>query len=110
MVDKIESTSEAWESRTLGCDENHAVAVELNEDFINESLALQMISIRLQKTLIEDLKMIGQLNGIGYQPLIRQVLKRFADSEKKQLLREQASQLTNSPDDESSSEPKQACG
>jgi len=110
MVDKIESTIDAWDNRELGCDEAHVETVELNEEMINESLALQMISIRLQKTLIEDLKMIGQLNGIGYQPLIRQVLKRFADSEKKQLLREQASQLSLSSEEESHNQLRKACG
>lgn len=110
MVDKIESTIEAWDSRELGCDEAHVETVEISEEIINESLALQMISIRLQKTLIEDLKMIGQLNGIGYQPLIRQVLKRFADSEKKQLLREQASKLAMCSEDETHTTLEKACG
>ncbi|MCK3671218.1 hypothetical protein [Photorhabdus noenieputensis] len=32
--------------------------------------------------------MIADLNGLGYQPLIRQVLNRFADSEKKRVLAE----------------------
>ncbi len=44
----------------------------------------------LQKSLIEDLKHIATLNGIGYQPLIRQILTRFADAEKKRILREAA--------------------
>ncbi|MBH0073876.1 hypothetical protein I6E78_18190 [Pseudoalteromonas sp. NZS127] len=110
MVDKIESTIEAWDNRELGCDEAHVETVEISEEIINESLALQMISIRLQKTLIEDLKMIGQLNGIGYQPLIRQVLKRFADSEKKQLLREQAFQQVMCSEDEPHPHLEKACG
>jgi hypothetical protein len=40
--------------------------------------------------LIEDFKLIGQLHGISYQPLMRQILQRFADSEKKRVLRELA--------------------
>ena len=31
------------------------------------------------------------MNGLGYQTLMRQVLTRFADSEKKRILREVAS-------------------
>jgi hypothetical protein len=60
---------------------------------IDEALALQLISIRLQKSLIEDFKFIATLNGIGYQPLMRQILKRFVDSEKKRILRERAGEV-----------------
>jgi hypothetical protein len=57
-------------------------------DKINDALELHPISIRLNKSLIEDLKMIADLNGLGYQPLIRQVLTRFTDCEKKKILQE----------------------
>lgn len=86
----ILATDEAWENGQLGRDEQFAKAhqdAEINQT-IDQSLGLKPISIRLQASLIEDLKMIAQLNGIGYQPLMRQVLVRFADSEKKHLLRE----------------------
>ncbi len=86
--DKIEGTTEAWESGELGRDEKFAESVEIDEGKVNEALELQMISIRLQKSLIEDFKLIGKINGIGYQTLMRQILKRFADSEIKILLRE----------------------
>ncbi len=86
---RIEGTAEAWEARELGSDEEFIkISNEIKEDALNESLELQMISIRLQKSLIEDIKMIARLNGLSYQPLIRQILNRFAESEKKQLLKE----------------------
>jgi hypothetical protein len=47
-----------------------------------------MISVRLQKQLISDLKFIATAHGIGYQPLIRDVLSRFVTHEKKQIIRE----------------------
>ena len=84
---KIKGTTEAWESGQLGQDEEHVTAVEIDETEINEALELQMISIRLQKSLIEDFKLIAKFNGIGYQTLMRQILKRFADSEIKRLLK-----------------------
>ncbi|EKO3514154.1 hypothetical protein [Vibrio fluvialis] len=87
---KIESTIEAWESGQLGRDEQFAQKVSIDNSIIDDTLALQMISIRLQKGLLDDLKDIAQLRGIGYQPLIKQVLKRFADAEKKMILREKA--------------------
>ena len=49
---------------------------------------LQSISIRLPRSLIQDFKLIANLNGLGYQTLMRQILKRFADAEIKQIVRE----------------------
>lgn len=89
----IPSTDEAWESRELGCNEAHVkVSDDISETDINDALELHPISIRLNKSLIEDLKLIAELNGLGYQPLIRQVLVRFADCEKKRILQEFHSQ------------------
>lgn len=87
-TNKIVASDQAWESGELGQDEASVrVSSQPIEQSINDALALQMISIRLQKGLIDDLKMIAELNGLGYQPLIRQILTRFADAEKKRLLR-----------------------
>lgn len=55
---------------------------------LGELLALQPISIRLSKGLIQDLKDIAQLHGLGYQPLIKQILTRFVESEKRMLANE----------------------
>jgi hypothetical protein len=99
--DKIQGTDEAWESGELGQDEQYVkVADDINVNLLDDSLELQMISIRLQKSLIEDFKMIAQLHGIGYQPLIRQALKRFADGEKNCILRKMAAQLEQDNRDE----------
>jgi hypothetical protein len=48
---------------------------------LDDALGLQMISIRLPKKLIEDLKLIAKKEGLGYQPLMRRVLLRFAEQE-----------------------------
>lgn len=58
-------------------------------------LALQAISIRLPKALIQDLKDIAQLNGLGYQPLIKQILNRFVDAEKRMLANEAIQEKLN---------------
>jgi len=85
---KIDGTAEAWESGELGRDEEHvAVANDVDQEKVDDSLELQMISIRLQKSLIEDLKMIAKYNGLGYQPLIKRFLTRFAESEKRLIMR-----------------------
>lgn len=52
----------------------------------DEILGLQAISIRLDRELIEEFKMLAALSGIGYQPLMRQALKEFSDKEKSRIL------------------------
>lgn len=94
---KIKGTHEAWESGELGASSEHAKALSIKDtkadlDLINEHLGLQPISIRLEKSLIEDFKAIASINGLGYQTLMRQALKRFADCEKKDILRRMASE------------------
>jgi predicted DNA binding CopG/RHH family protein len=92
---KIPASDEAWDGGELGRDEDFArVATDVDEEAINASMALTPITIRLQKSLIDDFKRIAKQHGIGYQPLMRQVLTRFAVHETRQmandLLRERA--------------------
>ncbi|WP_219625592.1 hypothetical protein, partial [Vibrio parahaemolyticus] len=86
---------EAWESGKLGRNEEFVRKSNNDGEKLDDKLGLQMISIRLQKSLIEDLKDIAELNGIGYQPLMKQILKRFVDAEKKKILREMAIEQRN---------------
>ncbi|GLR63592.1 CopG family antitoxin [Marinospirillum insulare] len=89
---KVKGTVEAWEKGLLGRDEDFVQKVNIESEVIDDALALQAISIRLQKGLLEDLKNIAQIRGLGYQPLMKQVLKRFVDAEKKLLLKELAAE------------------
>lgn len=85
--DKILGTDEAWESEELGADEKYVKAANKEAACqIDDALGLQMISIRLEKGLIESFKMLGAFHGIGYQPLMRDALKRFADAEMKAIV------------------------
>lgn len=93
QTNKILGTDEAWDTALLGESEEHTQALDAEaqktEDVaLDEALGLRMISIRLEQSLIEDFKQIAALNGMGYQPLMRQALKRFADCEKKRILAE----------------------
>lgn len=102
----IPDTEEAWEERTLGADEKFVEVVDqVEEELINEAAGTQLISIRMSKCMIEDFKMIASLNGsIGYQTLMKQILQRFVDSEKKRILRELVSEKLK----EHESKPKAA--
>lgn len=71
-----------WESGKLGRDEAHVrVADPVEEVALDDALGLQLISIRLQGALIKDMKLIAEYHGVGYQPLMRDVLNRFAHTE-----------------------------
>ncbi len=92
---------DAWDDRTLGADEEYVEVVrDLDEALIDKTLELKSISIRLHKSLIEDFKLIASIHGLGYQPLMRQVLGRFADCEKKRILREYAADIVKDMDAE----------
>lgn len=72
-------TEETWENGKLGASEEYTRKVSPTiEKAVDDALGLQIVSIRLQKKLIETFKEIAKIEGIGYQPLMRQVLTRYA--------------------------------
>lgn len=82
--------TDAWESGRLGASKEHAVArSRLQEQAVDDALDLQLISIRLPKAMIEDLKFLAAREGLGYQPLIRRVMKRYVQGEFKAIVRGQ---------------------
>lgn len=104
--------NDLWDNRELGASKEHAVKSDQDAIFVDDKLGLQMISIRLQKGLIEDLKNIAEIEGLGYQPLMKRVLKRFVEAEKKQILKEhiaekRRTQKQGAQIEEESSEPFQ---
>jgi hypothetical protein len=70
-------SDDAWDSRKLGASETHVRKASPNrEQALDERLGLHTISIRLQKSLIDNLKRLAEDDGIGYQPYVRQLLMR----------------------------------
>lgn len=91
---KKPGTVEAWENGELGENLESAKVTSAERTVeINEAAGMQMISIRLPKTVIDDFKVIAQIEGIGYQPLMRTALIRFAECEAKRVMREYAAQV-----------------
>lgn len=83
-------SEEAWENRDLGATESFVrKASPEHEKSLDEKLDLQIISIRLQKSLIDELKTLAGEDGLGYQPYIRQVLTHHVRNE----IRKRAKQL-----------------
>ena len=87
--DKIPASDEAWETGRLGDDPKSAEVYAADiQPQIDEALAMKPISIRLPASLVDTFKLLGEVHGLGYQPLMRRVLMRFAESEMKHLLRD----------------------
>lgn len=99
------SNAEKWEDGTLGTDAAHAVRVPAASAALDEAMELQLISIRLQKNLIDNLKAIAAHHGIGYQPMIRDLLNRFALSEAKRIFNEKLFELERQGHEEQESTP-----
>jgi hypothetical protein len=86
-TNKIVGTVEAWEEDELGNDAKFVkVASKEITEQIDEALCLQSISIRLEKKLIDSFKILGDFHGVGYQPLMRDALNRFANAELKSIV------------------------
>jgi len=93
--DRIEDTAEAWDSGVLGNDEEFTQRTEVKSEVaLDDALGLQAISIRLPKDLIDQFKAIAKIHGMGYQPLMREVLKRFADAEVRVIMTQLANNST----------------
>lgn len=87
MNTKIESTDQAWDDRQLGASAAHArVASPEHLNALNDALGMQSISIRLPKEMIEAYKMIAAHHGVGYQPLMRDILQRFIPEGLKEVM------------------------
>lgn len=98
-----------WESGELGCSEAHVVVSpdSVHED-VDQALAMKLVSIRLPTSLIETLKMIAEHHGIAYQPMVRDLLTRFARSEMQQIANELDARLSASQASDESSPPVEA--
>lgn len=78
------SLDDQWDNREFGASEAYVrKASREREKSIDEALELQMISIRLQKELLDALKEMAREDGIGYQPYIRQLLTRHVFGKKR---------------------------
>lgn len=73
------------------------------EKSVDDALDMQLISIRLPKSLIKDLKIIAEAHDVGYQPLMRDALLRFAAAEFKRITTEMVNEKLRKANKASSS-------
>ena len=110
---KVPASNEAWESGELGNDPRFAKICDADiQSQVDEAIAMQPISIRLPKSLVETFKLLGQKHGLGYQPLMRRVLTRFAEAEMKLVLNEYVAEQRRTVEDAEDDDvpPKTATG
>jgi predicted DNA binding CopG/RHH family protein len=87
---KVKDNSQVWDTRELGASPEHvAVAATRHEQALDKSLELQSISIRLPIALIEQYKLIAHFQGVGYQPLMREVLTQFVPGALQEIMQAQ---------------------
>ncbi len=93
MGNPIPGSAENWERGELGLNRASARAASPEETAaITQAAGLNMqpISIRLPKDLVSVLKEIADYRGVGYQPMIRDLLQRWATGEISTILDERA--------------------
>jgi len=74
-VQKFDKDNELWETKKLGASAEHAVPASAEEQqAIDDATGLQLLSFRIQKSVIEQLRQLAKLEGIGYQPLMRRII------------------------------------
>lgn len=84
---KVKGTAHAWESGELGTNPATVrVAGPEAERAIDEALGLQMISIRLPVKMVEAYKHMAAFHGMGYQPLMREILQCYVPHGLKEVL------------------------
>ena len=81
------SITEQWEAGKLGVNrESVRVAPPEISAALDRATAMKLVTMRLPVPMIEALKAIAQFHGIGYQPMVRDLLGRFIDSEVAMIL------------------------
>lgn len=90
MNRKVRGSDAAWDEGSLGDDEAYvAVAPSHIEAAVEESMGMQAVSIRLPREMIAAYKLIAAHHGIGYQPLMRDILQRFIPQGLKEVMETQ---------------------
>lgn len=82
-----------WEEHDTDLEAVCVAAPEGEAEEVRRAIGLQMVSMRLQPELVNNLKQIAAYYGIGYQPMIRDLLNRFARSEIQQILESRIEEL-----------------
>ncbi|MCC7531395.1 MAG: hypothetical protein IT342_23030 [Candidatus Melainabacteria bacterium] len=84
-IEALVADHEKWDDH-LGLPEYSVALSEEECRAIDKGLGFRAISLRLDKTLIDQFKELARLGGIGYQPLMRDVLTEYAKANEHRLV------------------------
>lgn len=74
-AEQFDADNELWDSKQLGASPEHARRSSAADDkALDDDLGLTPISLRLQKEVVAQLKILAKQEGLGYQTYIRQLL------------------------------------
>ena len=108
-MEKTYDPNDTWDSREMGADEAHArLAAPEHARALDAAMGMQTISIRLPQELIGAYKLVAAHHGIGYQPLMRDVLQRFVPGALKEILEHHEAKAQQSDERMAVSERKSA--
>lgn len=104
-----DAVTKKWENGDYGRSDEHVAVVSEEEALqLDSDLAMKLVSIRLPIPLIEALKAIAEHHGIAYQPMVRDLLMRFARSEFQQIAADLDSKMKEAQSADESSPPVEA--
>lgn len=84
-IEALVADHEKWDEH-VGLPEYSVVLSDEECRVIDEGLGFRAISMRMDKTLIDQFKELARLDGIGYQPLMRHVLTDYAKANEHRLI------------------------
>lgn len=93
MSDIDEARNALWESGELGASPEHARVAKGASARLDAATNMRLVTMRLPNALVDTLKDIASHHGVGYQPMVRDLLTRFAVSELRAIRREQEDSL-----------------
>lgn len=85
-VKQFDADTELWEKRKLGASAKHAKrSSKAHDKALDDALGLQLCTFRIQKSLIEQLRGLAKLEGMGYQTFMRQILTHYVGKNEHKL-------------------------
>lgn len=102
MTDIDEQSAMKWEGGELGASVEHARVAKGASARLDASTGMKLVTIRLPVELVDTLKEIAVHHGLGYQPMVRDLLIRFAVSEVKLIQRDEMARLRKLQENDSS--------
>ena len=76
-------TTDAWDNRELGADENFVGVADVDEDLIDQAAGMTQVVIRMPIAMVHDLESIAAHSngGMRYQALIKHILAVFIEAQ-----------------------------